>query len=72
MQNQKDLKFLLTKIMILEDGNKILQRELSEIKGAVESNDTNLKSVSSNKKVHSWIDVSFTKLILWLHFKIVF
>ena len=50
MQNQKDLKFLLTKIMILEDGNKILQRELSEIKGAVESNDTNLKSVSSNKR----------------------
>ena len=52
MQNQKDLKFLSTKVMALEDNNKIIQRELREIKDAVGSNDTNLKAVSSNKKEH--------------------
>ena len=60
MQNQKDLKFLSTKVMGLESDNKILQRELSEIKDVIGSSG-NLKAVSSNKKEHGWIDVSNTK-----------
>lgn len=61
MQNQKDLKFLSTKVMGLEGDNKILQKDLSEIKDAIESSDKSLKAVSSNKKEHGWIDVSNIK-----------
>ena len=67
MQNQKDLKFLSKKAMALEDNNKIIQRELSEIKDAIGSNDTNLKAVSSNKKEHGWIDVSYIFMIFAVH-----
>ncbi|GET58337.1 hypothetical protein GLOIN_2v1784662 [Rhizophagus irregularis DAOM 181602=DAOM 197198] len=54
MQNQKDLKFLSTKVTELENDNKTFQKELSEIKDAIGSSD---KAVSSNKKGHGWIDV---------------
>ncbi|CAB4407984.1 unnamed protein product [Rhizophagus irregularis] len=57
MQNQKDLKFLSTKVMGLESDNKNFQNELSEIKDAIGSSDESLKAVSSNKKGHGWIDV---------------
>ena len=53
--------------MALEDNNKIIQRELREIKDAVGSNDTNLKAVSSNKKEHGWIDVSYIFMIFTVH-----
>ncbi|PKB92974.1 hypothetical protein RhiirA5_442753, partial [Rhizophagus irregularis] len=61
MQNQKDLKFLSTKVMGLESDNKNFHNELSEIKDAIGSSDESLKAVSSNKKTHGWIDVSNTK-----------
>lgn len=61
IQNQKDLKFLSTKVMGLENDNKAFQKELSEIKDAIGSSDKSLKTVSSNKKGHGWIDVSNTK-----------
>ncbi|CAG8771295.1 13653_t:CDS:2, partial [Rhizophagus irregularis] len=57
MQNQKDLKFLSTKVTGLENDNKTFQKELSEIKDAIWSSDKSLKAVSSNKKGHGWIDV---------------
>ncbi|CAB4477195.1 unnamed protein product [Rhizophagus irregularis] len=57
MQNQKDLKFLSTKVMGLESDNKNFHNELSEIKDAIGSSDESLKAVSSNKKTHGWIDV---------------
>uniref|UniRef100_U9TMU8 Uncharacterized protein n=2 Tax=Rhizophagus irregularis TaxID=588596 RepID=U9TMU8_RHIID len=57
MQNQKDLKFLSTKVTGLENDNKTFQKELSEIKDAIGSSDKSLKAVSSNKKGHGWIDV---------------
>jgi hypothetical protein len=67
MQNQKDLKFLSTKVMGLENNNKIIQKELSEIKDAIGSDDTTLKAVSSNKKEHGWIDVSYIFMIFAVH-----
>ncbi|CAB5095785.1 unnamed protein product [Rhizophagus irregularis] len=57
MQNQKDLKFLSTKVMGLESDNKNFHNELSEIKDAIGLSDESLKAVSSNKKTHGWIDV---------------
>ncbi|POG69192.1 hypothetical protein GLOIN_2v1842516 [Rhizophagus irregularis DAOM 181602=DAOM 197198] len=58
MQNQKDLKFLSTKVTELENDNKTFQKELSEIKDAIGSSD---KAVSSNKKGHGWIDNGMQK-----------
>ncbi|UZO06466.1 uncharacterized protein OCT59_026787 [Rhizophagus irregularis] len=45
MQNQKDLKFLSTKVMGLESDNKNFHNELSEIKDAIGSSDESLKAV---------------------------
>ncbi|CAB5356456.1 unnamed protein product [Rhizophagus irregularis] len=50
MQNQKDLKFLSTKVMGLENDNKTFQKELSEIKDAIGLSDKSLKQYHQTKK----------------------
>ncbi|PKB93319.1 hypothetical protein RhiirA5_441660, partial [Rhizophagus irregularis] len=64
MQNQKDLKFLSTKIMGLENDNKTFQKELSEIKYAIGSSDKSLETVSSNKEGTVYISYIAEDLLL--------